>query len=550
MAGRVSRAAAAIAAGLALADASVVTLALPPILVDLDASVEGVAAVIGAYTLTLAIALPLASRWHRAAQDLRLGAMAMLAFAVISAGCGLAPNLELLIALRALQGIAAAGVLVAAFDLVAADRPRLWTAAGVLGAAVGPALGGALTQLLDWRAIFLIQAPVVAVAAVLCLTGTVVVPPYRESAGWREWLSARAIGLALVSAALTGVLFLLVLLLISGWALSPLAAAGVVTVVPVAAFLGMAVRGDPWSRAVAGCTLVGAGVLALAFLSTDSVAMTLLPQAIAGLGMGLALPALSGELLPERTATDAANLFAVRHLGITVVLAILAPIAANQMTSAIDDVKVDGTALILDAKLPPLDKIDIARVATADLKSVAPRDELRDSLNRAGSDIDDEDQPAFDQLVDRADEVLVGVVNSAFSTAFIVSGALALAAAALLLVIRRGRVRVVVVGAVVVAGAVLATQAGVASSDAPDDVVIADPCKERKLPDTGGLDGWLQDRVLKYLDEKACDLGSSREELALAVVDADESAEYERKYGVNPRDELEPILDLIDRFSD
>ena len=53
---RAVRLAAAIAAGLALADASVVVLALPPILAELDASVETVAAVIGAYTLALALA--------------------------------------------------------------------------------------------------------------------------------------------------------------------------------------------------------------------------------------------------------------------------------------------------------------------------------------------------------------------------------------------------------------------------------------------------------------------------------------------------------------
>ena len=47
----------ALAAGLALADASIVTLALPPILVDLDTTVEGVAAVVGIYTAVLAVGL-------------------------------------------------------------------------------------------------------------------------------------------------------------------------------------------------------------------------------------------------------------------------------------------------------------------------------------------------------------------------------------------------------------------------------------------------------------------------------------------------------------
>src|SRR4051794_12863530 len=163
----------AIAAGLALADASVVVLALPPIILDLDASIEGVGAVIGVYTLTLAAALFAATRWRRRPDALRLGWIGMLGFAAASAGCGLAPSIALLIVLRGLQGVAAAAVLLGAFELLDAGRPgsrgrRMWTAAAILGAAVGPALGGTLTELLDWRAIFLVQAPVVAVAALIC----------------------------------------------------------------------------------------------------------------------------------------------------------------------------------------------------------------------------------------------------------------------------------------------------------------------------------------------------------------------------------------------
>ncbi|HVW17621.1 MAG TPA: hypothetical protein VHB30_05185, partial [Solirubrobacteraceae bacterium] len=63
--GRPTRIAVAIAAGLALADASVVVLALPAILTELDASVQAVAAVIGAYTLALALAALAATRWRR-----------------------------------------------------------------------------------------------------------------------------------------------------------------------------------------------------------------------------------------------------------------------------------------------------------------------------------------------------------------------------------------------------------------------------------------------------------------------------------------------------
>ena len=63
----VRRALIATAAGLALADAAVVTLALPPILLELDTTVEGVAAVIGVYTAVLTIALPISAALHNRA---------------------------------------------------------------------------------------------------------------------------------------------------------------------------------------------------------------------------------------------------------------------------------------------------------------------------------------------------------------------------------------------------------------------------------------------------------------------------------------------------
>ena len=75
-------------------------------------------------------------------------------------------------------------------------------------------------------------------------------------------------------------------------------------------------RGDPRTRAAAGCALVGGGVLALAWLPSASLWWTVIPQALAGVGMGLALTALGGDLLPERTPRDAARLLAVRHAGI------------------------------------------------------------------------------------------------------------------------------------------------------------------------------------------------------------------------------------------
>ena len=64
---------------------------------------------------------------------------------------------------------------------------------------------------------------------------------------------------------------------------------------------------------------------------------------------------------------------------------------------------------------------------------------------------------------------------------------------------------------------------------------IADPCQDRNLPDTGGIGGLFQDISLAALDRAACDFGSSREELLLALFDDKLAKEFEREHGEDPR---------------
>ena len=71
---------------------------------------------------------------------------------------------------------------------------------------------------------------------------------------------------------------------------------------------------------------------------------------------------------------------------------------------------------------------------------------------------------------------------------------------------------------------------------------IADPCKDRDLPDSGGITGAIQDALLVAVDRAACEAGSSREELVLAIVDEESARDYERRYGVDPRS----VVDLGD----
>jgi predicted MFS family arabinose efflux permease len=533
----------AVAAGLALADASVVTLALPQLLRELHTTVEGVASILGVYTVVLALALLPVERLQRSYGAPRTGAAGLAIFASASVVAGASSSLGLLLAARGVQAIGGAAALVAAFALLepggaaGASGRRLWLGAAVLAAAVGPALGGALTEALSWRWIFFVQAPVAAVAAVVALG-----EPDRDTrpravpAEGPRLTVGPALALALVSAALTAVLFLLVLLLVAGWDVSPLHAAITVTVIPAGALIGSRITGDARARAAAGCALVGAGVLALAFLPDAHLLWTVAPQAAAGLGMGLALPALGGDLLPERDPQDAARLLVLRHAGIALALVVLAPIVSANLDTATEHAKERGVAVVLDARLAPTEKLRLAPVLLAGVDDEQPRHGLRAALDAGRATIDPGEHAAYADVTRRTDDTLVLAVGEAFRTAFLVTGLLALLAAVAVLPRRRpARAGGLVVTAAAVAVVLPLAFVGLHHAAAPAPVKLRNPCDPRALPQTGGVEGFLQDRALELLDTTACKAGATREELVLALADEQERKRFERRHGVDPR---------------
>ncbi len=561
------RLAVAAVAFLALADTAIVALALPPILRELDTDVAGVAAVLGVYAVALALALPAAEWLWRRLGTRAVGVSGVALFAGASLACGLADTLDVLLIARGVQAVGGAALLVSAYALLSGEHVgrRMWQLAILLGTAAGPAIGGALTQALGWRSIFFVQAP----AALLALPGVLTArdelgepaavarerPAPRRRREWHDvesggvvrprWAAGRALALGLVSGAITAALFLTVLLLISGWGIEPLTAALAVTVMPLAALATSPLRGSPGAHAAGGALLVAAGSASLAFLPTASVAWTILPQVVVGAGMGLALPALGGRLLPERNGRDAARLLAIRHLGIALVLLILAPIAQNELDSTLAETRERGAAIILDAPIDPRVKLDVAPKLSESVETEDPRGGLERVFADGRPEVDDDEREDYDALAERADEVLVAGVNNGFRTAFLVGAGLALLAAFILLPVAlgyslAGARPAVAVGAVLVAGLGVGAYALAADSERPEDVVIADPCEDRDNPGSGGITGFLQDAALTAVDEVACRVGSSREELVLAMVDDEAAKEYEREYDVDPRS----VIDL------
>jgi predicted MFS family arabinose efflux permease len=530
----------AVAGGLALADASLVTLALPNILHDLNTTIEGVAAVIGLYTLVIAVAL---LPFERAASRFSVRVVGASGFAVLamsSVVCAAAGSLPVLLVARGAQALGGAAGLSTVFGLLGGARGRgrsLWVWAAVFATAAGPAIGGALTQAFSWRAIFVFQVPIALAGAVAVLAGprrAPLAPAEAERDDRNEHFAWRpAVALGLVSAALSAVLFLLVLLLVAGWNVSPLGAAGAVTIIPVFALIGARIGGDQQTRAVAGCALVGGGVLALAWLPTASLWWTVAPQLLAGVGMGLALTAMGGGLLPERTPRDAARLLTIRYAGIAAILAIAAPIAAHQLKTATLTAREQGVALVLDASLPPLDKIKLAPALLDGVQSNEPRAGLRRAVAKQRDQFSGADLVAYNTLGRRADQTLIAAVGKAFRSSFVIAGAAGFLAALLLLA--GVRVAVLVTAGALAVGVPVA-YAALYRAVAPEPPTIQDPCNaHRTPPDAGGITGFLQRQALGLLDVTACRLGSSREELVLALADKEDARRFKREHGVDPR---------------
>ncbi|HEX8086164.1 MAG TPA: MFS transporter [Solirubrobacteraceae bacterium] len=435
----------AIAVGLVLADSSVVTLGLPDVLADFDATPTGVSWVLVGYNLALALAaVPVAL--VRGVDPRRLFAGGLLLFAVASLACALAGSLGMLVAARCVQGLGGAAVACAALPLLVAatgDRRRAtttWGAAGAIGAAVGPAAGGALTDALAWQAIFAVQVPL----ALVCLAAargrhTARVGP-RGAAARPDWPALAS--LAFLGAGLTAALFLLVLLLIAGWRHSPLAAAGIVSVMPVAALTAGAFgRGlDTRARGAAGAVLCAGGLAALGLLPGSSVGWTIAPQVLVGLGLGLGLGALTEEALRDRAplALHGGWTIAARHAGVVAALAILTPIFTADLEDQTGRAQEIVLARILDSPIDPATKLDLGLGLAEELRSAESEvPDVGPAFAEAAPPNDD--RPAFDGLQADVTDDLDRAAAAAFERSFLVAALLAALAAGPLLVGRGAR---------------------------------------------------------------------------------------------------------------
>lgn len=392
-------AALAVAVGLVLADSSIVVLALPDIYRELDTGVAGVTWVLVSFNLVLALSAVPISHLGRRVGPGRTAAVGLAVFAGAGIACGLATELGTLIAARCVQALGGAAAVTAVLELLPSELARserrtlipasgarvgsgvstvgserraaaVWAAAGATGAALGPAVGGLLTELVSWQSIFLIQAPIAIAAGVPVLAvarheaATGVISSELRRTGRPHLLANLA--LAMISAAIAAALFLLVLLLIEGWRLTPIGAAVVVSAMPLAALLGS--RLDPGlasaeARAAAGAILVSGGLGGLALLPKAEVALTLPPQLLVGVGLSLVLSALTETALAGRApqAIHGGWTIASRHAGVAVGLIALTPLFTADIAEQRRDAIASGTAVVLDSPARPLLKLELSQ---------------------------------------------------------------------------------------------------------------------------------------------------------------------------------------------
>jgi EmrB/QacA subfamily drug resistance transporter len=164
---------ACLATAMLMLDISVINTALSDIAHGLDTGLGGLQWVVNAYTIPLAATVLTAGAVADRVGRRRLFLLGLAVFTASSALCGAAGGIEVLVGARALQGLGASMMFATALALISqatSDPKARAKALAAYGAvmsasfALGPFIGGALTQVFGWRAIFLVNVPIGAAA--------------------------------------------------------------------------------------------------------------------------------------------------------------------------------------------------------------------------------------------------------------------------------------------------------------------------------------------------------------------------------------------------
>jgi EmrB/QacA subfamily drug resistance transporter len=228
-------------------DNTVVNVALPSIQRSLHTTLGNLEWTINAYTLTFGVLLVTGGRMGDIFGRRRIFLFGVVLFAAASAAIGLAPSDGFLIAGRAIQGIGAAFMMPGTLSIISNTFPPeergkaigTWAGVSALALALGPVVGGALTQYVSWRAIFYINVPVAIGAVAVTLFAT------REA---RDDSIDRRVdipGIVTLSIGLTGLILALVESTSWGWGSGRIVALLAVAAAALVAFIVVELKLSP-----------------------------------------------------------------------------------------------------------------------------------------------------------------------------------------------------------------------------------------------------------------------------------------------------------------
>src|SRR5437588_7681303 len=237
--GRIALIATVAASGMASLDATVVNVALPHIGKDFGANVTALQWVLTGYLLALASLILLGGALGDRFGRRKIFVIGTVWFAVASLLCGAAPNIEVLVGARILQGVGGALLTPGSLAIIQASFRRddraaavgAWSGLGGVAGALGPFLGGFLVDGPGWRWAFLINVPV---AAVVVVCAHAAVPETRDPHAAR---GLDLVGAALAVVGLGASTWTLTESGPRGWSDPAVLGGGVVAIVAIAAFV-------------------------------------------------------------------------------------------------------------------------------------------------------------------------------------------------------------------------------------------------------------------------------------------------------------------------
>ena len=225
-------------------DNTVVNVALPSIQRDLHASLSSLQWTVNAYTLTFAVLLVTGGRLGDIYGRRRMFLFGVVVFALSSATIGLAPTDTFLIVARAVQGVGAAFMMPATLSIISNAFPPhergraigTWAGVSAVALAIGPVVGGLLTESVSWRAIFFLNLPVAAGAVAMTLFAA------HESRDETVPRRVDTAGTATVTVGLTALVLALVEGNAWGWASTPIVGLLALSVVALVGFVVIELR--------------------------------------------------------------------------------------------------------------------------------------------------------------------------------------------------------------------------------------------------------------------------------------------------------------------